>query len=117
MRREVSGVREELSGKGFNILLEILASLGPPPLLGVPYTFRTRTAGESKLSGKIVFQYLEQLWRLSWMARLCSNRFSKFAIAAGVGVVVNLVVMTFLLKLAGLGPARFGHRQPSSQSK
>ena len=39
-----------LSAMGFKILLDILASLpAPPRLIELPYEFRSRTAGESKL--------------------------------------------------------------------
>jgi dolichol-phosphate mannosyltransferase len=76
MRREdFSRVQEELDGKGFKILLEILAKLQPKIVREVPYTFQARTAGESKLSSKVILQYLEQLWRLSRVRRLCSARF------------------------------------------
>lgn len=75
MRREdFSAIQKKLNAKGFKILLEILAKLQPSNVREVPYTFRTRAAGESKLSGKVVFQYLEQLWRLSWMGRIFSWR-------------------------------------------
>ncbi len=76
MRREdFSRVQEELDGKGFKILLEILAKLQPKIVREVPYTFQARTAGESKLSSKVILQYFEQLWRLSRVRRLCSARF------------------------------------------
>lgn len=66
-RKDFSTVEQELTAEGFKILLEILAKLQPNNVREVPYTFRTRTAGESKLSNAVVFQYLAQLWRLSWL--------------------------------------------------
>lgn len=66
-RKDFSTVQQELTAEGFKILLEILAKLQPNNVREVPYTFRTRTAGESKLSNTVVFQYLAQLWRLSWL--------------------------------------------------
>ena len=68
-RKDFCNIQGELSGKGFKILLEILAKLQPSTIGEVPYTFRARTAGESKLSSKIVLQYCRQLWRLSKAAR------------------------------------------------
>ncbi len=100
MRREdFSTIEDKLNARGFKILLEILAKLRPDTVREVPYTFRTRTAGESKLSGKVVFQYLEQLWRLSWIGRVFSGRLLKFGLVGSSGVLVNLIVMALLLKL------------------
>lgn len=64
-RKQFIGVRRKLDGKGFKILLEILAKLQPVTVKEVPYTFRPRTRGKSKLSSKVVVQYFGQLWRLS----------------------------------------------------
>ena len=58
-------VRDRLDAKGFKILLEIIACLQPETIAEVPYTFRSRRSGHSKLCGLIVWQYLQQLWRLS----------------------------------------------------
>jgi dolichol-phosphate mannosyltransferase len=57
-------VRNELDGQGFKILLEIVARMGPRSLREVPYTFRPRVAGQSKLSAKFIVAYLRQLWWL-----------------------------------------------------
>jgi hypothetical protein len=46
-------------------LLEIVALLQPKRIAEVPFTFRTRQFGKSKLSGSIILLYLQQLWRLS----------------------------------------------------
>jgi dolichol-phosphate mannosyltransferase len=48
-----------LSAIGYKILLDILASLpSPPVLIELPYQFRTRTAGESKLDAGVLRDYL-----------------------------------------------------------
>jgi hypothetical protein len=57
-------VRDRLNARGFKILLEIAAHMQPCDVGEVPYTFGPRFKGESKLSKKIVFAYLSQLWRL-----------------------------------------------------
>jgi dolichol-phosphate mannosyltransferase len=64
-RSDFVKVQAALDGRGFKILLEILAELRPRKISEVPYTFRTRHAGNSKLNGTIIFQYVAQLWRLS----------------------------------------------------
>jgi len=57
-------IRERLDVRGFKILLEIAAHMQPSSLAEVPYTFGPRARGDSKLSKRIVFAYLSQLWRL-----------------------------------------------------
>jgi dolichol-phosphate mannosyltransferase len=100
MRREdFSAIQKELNAKGFKILLEIIAKLQPGRVREVPYTFRTRTAGKSKLSGEVVFQYLEQLGRLSWIGRMFSWRQLRWGIVGGSGVLMNLLVMALLLRV------------------
>ncbi len=70
MRREdFLKIRDRLNVRGFKILLEIAAHMRPCRLSEVPYTFGPRAQGESKLSNKIVFAYLSQLWRLYRQAR------------------------------------------------
>lgn len=64
-RQDFQRVRADLNGSGFKILLEIAAHLRPKELREVPFTFRTRRAGTSKLSTRVVVAYLRQLWRLS----------------------------------------------------
>jgi dolichol-phosphate mannosyltransferase len=100
-RKDFARVQEQLNGKGFKILLEILAKLHPANIREVPYTFRSRTAGKSKLSSKVVFQYLGQLCQLSKIGRVYSERFLKFATVGSIGVGVNLLTMTLFLKLTG----------------
>lgn len=65
MRRDdFMKIRNRLDARGFKILLEIAAHMQPCHLREVPYTFGPRAKGESKLTNKIFFAYLSQLWRL-----------------------------------------------------
>lgn len=55
---------DQVNDKGFKIALELLAKLPLPkdvPIGDVPFSFGVRVEGESKLSGKVMIQYLEQL--------------------------------------------------------
>jgi dolichol-phosphate mannosyltransferase len=78
-RRDFLRVQDQLHESGFKILLEILAKLRSPRIKEVPYTFRPRAVGQSKLSGKIVFLYFRQLWRLCGHSRRASVRLLKFS--------------------------------------
>jgi dolichol-phosphate mannosyltransferase len=60
VRRELAkGVT--ISAGGFKICLELLIRSAPKLVVEVPYVFRTRTAGESKMNLKEALGYLSQL--------------------------------------------------------
>jgi dolichol-phosphate mannosyltransferase len=103
LRREVldASVRR-LSALGFKILLDILAS-APPTLrvAEVPFTFRQRHSGESKLDELVVWEYGMLLADKS-IGRYVPVRFLAFALVGGLGVIVHMAVLTVLLKLLGL---------------
>lgn len=86
-----------LSAIGFKILLDILAS-APQPLrvAEVPYTFRERTAGESKIGAKVLADYAELIADKT-IGRLIPVRLLKFLMVGGMGVFVHLAVLSALL--------------------
>ena len=58
---------KDINKQGFKIALELLAKLPLPEnqsIGEIPFSFGVRTEGESKLSGKVMIQYLEQLKEL-----------------------------------------------------
>jgi dolichol-phosphate mannosyltransferase len=98
-RKDFVEVKEQLDGKGFKILLEILARLHTSKVKEIPYTFGARTHGESKLSSKVILLYIQQLWQLCSESRRRSVRIVKSAVVGGIGVFINLAVMALLLRL------------------
>jgi dolichol-phosphate mannosyltransferase len=99
IRREAFGVAmRNLSNIGFKILLDLFAS-SPRPLRfkELPYQFRDRLAGESKLDSRAKWDYgmllLDKL-----VGRLVPVRFIAFALVGGIGVIVHLVVVAVLFK-------------------
>ena len=88
-----------LSSVGFKILLDIAAS-APKPLriAEVPFTFRTRQHGESKLDGLVLWEYLELLIDKT-VGHLLPIRFISFALIGGSGVFVHFVVLTIVLQV------------------
>jgi hypothetical protein len=54
----------ELDPIGFKIGLEVAAKAKYGKALEVPYVFKDRVVGESKLNGKEITNYLKQLRRL-----------------------------------------------------
>ncbi len=90
-----------LSGIGFKILLDILAS-SPQPLrvVELPYQFRTRNAGESKLDNRALQDFVLLLVD-KWIGGWVPARFVLFTFVGGIGVIIHFAVLTTLLK--GLG--------------
>ncbi len=73
-REDFLQVRNRLRGAGFKILLEIVANLNAPRIVEIPFTFRPRLAGTSKLTGDIVWAYGVQLWHLWRSKRAAQSR-------------------------------------------
>lgn len=92
----------QLDARGFKILLEIVSRLAPSNLREIPYTFRPRVAGESKLSSKVILQYFGQLWRLASVSRYMSVRIIKFVLVGASGVFINLCIFMALYQILGI---------------
>ena len=91
-----------LSGIGFKILLDIVLSAGPGLKIGeVPYCFRQREHGESKLDVLVGLEYFELLVD-KHLGNVVNVRFVLFGMVGAVGVGVHLLILSGLLKLAGL---------------
>ena len=86
-----------LSGQGFKILLDLFAS-SPTPyrFKELPYTFRPRIHGESKLDTLVAWEYLMLLLD-KLFGRFLPIRFVLFAAIGGSGVLVHLATLRFML--------------------
>ena len=93
-RAAVSDIFPRLSGIGFKILVDLFAS-APRPLrfLELPYEFRQRHAGESKLDNQAVWDYL-MLIADKKVGHVLPVRFLTFTFVGGLGVPVHLLVMS-----------------------
>ena len=103
LRREVvdANVRG-LSALGFKILLDILAtSKSPLKIVEVPYTFRDRFAGESKLDSMALWDF-GMLLADKTIGRFVPVRFVAFTIVGGLGVFVHMLALSVALKGFGL---------------
>jgi dolichol-phosphate mannosyltransferase len=98
LRREmIEAVAPTLATAGFKVLFDILASQKTPPrYIELPYEFRARVAGDSKLDNGVVVQYLGLL--VAKLSRdLISPRFIMFALVGASGVGVHLLILRSLL--------------------
>ncbi|KQN24178.1 MULTISPECIES: glycosyltransferase family 2 protein [unclassified Sphingomonas] len=83
-----------LSAIGFKILLDLLTA-SPTPLrfVEVPYTFRCRTEGESKLDHVVAMEYLIAIYDRMF-GRVVPVRFAMFSAIGVLGVGVHMGVLT-----------------------
>ncbi|AXJ94814.1 MULTISPECIES: glycosyltransferase family 2 protein [unclassified Sphingomonas] len=89
----------DLSAIGFKILLDLMTA-APEPLrfAELPYTFRVRTAGESKLDHVVAMEYLIALYdRL--FGHVVPVRFAMFSGIGVLGVGVHMGVLGTALEL------------------
>ncbi|KAE8759296.1 glycosyltransferase [Paraburkholderia madseniana] len=101
-RTRVDAITSKLSDEGFKILLDIIAST-PTRLktVEIPYHFRQRVAGESKLDSLVTAEYL---------GLLCSKlsggflpiRFLMFLIVGATGIAVHLATLQVATHAFGL---------------
>ncbi len=88
-----------LSGVGFKILLDILATVDRPlRIKEFPLNFAARSEGESKLDQTVVFEFLVGLYD-KWLGRIIPTRFALFGTVGAMGVAVQLGALWVLLKL------------------
>ncbi len=105
LRREalLRSVRAGMSGVGFKILLDLFAS-APTPLrfVEVPYTFRPRHSGESKLDSNVAWEYLLMLLD-RWFGGVVPIRFIAFSLVGALGLGVHMAVLALLFRGFGSG--------------
>jgi dolichol-phosphate mannosyltransferase len=95
-----------LSGHGFKILLDLFASTPQPfRFRELPYTFRDRQHGESKLDSLVVWEYgtllLDKL--IGWLLPV---RFVMFAAVGATGVVVHLLTLRLAMTVLDFASAQ-----------
>lgn len=104
IRRElVDRVAPRLATEGFKILFDLIASQpGPLRIVELPYSFRERQAGGSKLDNRVIVDYLGLL--LSKLSGgVVPTRALMFGLVGGSGMVVQLAGLKVFLVL-GLSP-------------
>ncbi len=91
-----------LSAIGFKVLLDLLASMPEPPRVReLPYRFRTRMAGASKLDAGVLLDFMLLLLD-KLLGGLLPVRFVLFAAIGLLGLGAHLLVLRVGLTLGGL---------------
>jgi dolichol-phosphate mannosyltransferase len=103
MRRDAFDLAaRNLSNQGYKILLDILLSTKSGLRVEeVPYTFRTRVRGESKVEPIVVLEYFTLLID-KLVGHVIPPRFVVFSFVGGGGVLVHMTVLAALNRGAGL---------------
>lgn len=106
LRREtVARIAPALSPDGFKILVDVVMTAGAElRIVEVPYVFRQRQAGESKLSALVGLDFLGLVAHHA-SGGVLPVRFVLFALIGGVGLVVHLIALAIVV--AAFGPAEF----------
>jgi len=97
----VACLRAGVSGVGFKILLDLFAT-SPTPLRyrELPYQFRNRVSGESKLDSNVAWEYFIMLLD-KFTGGAVPIRFIAFSLVGGLGLIVHLIVLSALFKGTG----------------
>jgi dolichol-phosphate mannosyltransferase len=94
-------VLPNLSAVGFKLLLDIFASAERPLRFAeLPYTFRERLSGASKLDPMIAVEYLIMLYDKAF-GRFVPTRFALFSAIGAVGVGVHFGLLSLFYKALG----------------
>jgi dolichol-phosphate mannosyltransferase len=101
-RREIfERALRRMTGQGFKILLDLLASSpGPLRVRELPYNFRERQRGESKLDTLIVWEF-GMLLADKLVGHIVPVRFALFALIGGLGLLVHLTILSTGFNLLG----------------
>jgi len=76
----------------YKVLLDILVKVNYNKLIELPYTFKEREHGKSKLGKKVIFSYLKQVFLLFDV-----SQFIKFYLVGLSGIVINLLTLYLLI--------------------
>jgi dolichol-phosphate mannosyltransferase len=101
-REPVEEIAAKLSTQGFKILLDIVVSAGDSlRITELPYAFRRRLHGESKLDAGVALDYLGLLLAKATDDRV-SLRFTLFCLVGALGIGVHFVTLSVAYDLLGI---------------
>lgn len=103
MRRGVfDDALRRLSAQGFKILLDLMASTSTPPRFKeLPFEFRPRQHGESKLDALVIWEFA-MLLADKLIGHIVPVRFALFAFIGGVGVFFHMATLWSSLRFLAL---------------
>ncbi|BBH52552.1 glycosyltransferase [Fluviispira sanaruensis] len=96
--------KNKINPRGFKILLEFLARAENAQVQEVGYTFKGRIHGESKLSSRVIYDYIFALYELS-LGQYIPARFIKYGIIGLSGLLIATSVIFFCQKFTSFSDA------------
>lgn len=101
-RSEVERLAPGLSSQGFKILLDIVATArGSLRIVELPFVFRERLHGQSKLDTLVALDFLGLLLS-KFVGDVVSVRFLMFMMVGASGVIVHMAALFALIELEGM---------------
>ena len=102
LRRSVAiEAAPRLSSVGYKLLLDLVASMPRPLAVAeIPYEFKSRVAGESKLDGAVVLEYAELLID-KLIGRYIPAKLIMFGAIGLIGTLVHLALLGIFINAAG----------------
>jgi dolichol-phosphate mannosyltransferase len=105
-RSVVDDVAPKLSTEGFKILFDMISALkGTGRIAELPYRFRERQAGASKLDSRVVIDYLGLILSRA-SNNIVSPRMFLFSLVGASGVAVHLTVLRLVPDTVAFFPAQ-----------
>jgi dolichol-phosphate mannosyltransferase len=97
----VRDLAPRLSAVGFKVLLDVfLTARTPPRFRELPYEFRSRHSGESKMDAKVLLEFGELIID-KLVGHVVPAKFVMFSVVGSLGVAVHIAILALLFK--GLG--------------
>jgi putative flippase GtrA len=97
---------ENIISKGYSFQVEMKyrAWAAGCAIKEIPIIFTDRKAGASKMSKKIFFEALLNMWKIkrSGGVNTAVDQFTKFAVTGGLGTITNLLIFFLCVDKAGL---------------
>jgi dolichol-phosphate mannosyltransferase len=99
----VNSVDKLTGGKGFRSLLDIISTYMPSEIIikEVPYVFKSRMHGESKITTMEALQYLGFLYEKR-LGKYIPLTFIKFCIVGSTGAIIHFSILYIFFKLCNL---------------
>jgi dolichol-phosphate mannosyltransferase len=102
-KEKLNEIKSQVSGIGYKILLDMLLTYQnlnkKYTIKEVPYKFRIRDKGKSKLNSKVTKDYLRML--ISFKLKKHSQ-VMKFLIVGSIGIILNTILLWFFTEKIGL---------------
>lgn len=91
-----------LSGEGYKILLDLFASSPTPPRYAeLPFTFRERFSGESKLDSAVLWQYVMLILDKRF-GHILPPRLILFSLVGGSGLFVHFLILFMAFRVGNV---------------